>query len=194
MIGRSQGKLCGVELTEDLKTELANGVTQTRMAELAGISPAALRGLEKDGFVPLHSNTAKKLYGADSLEALERVKALKASGASLEQLKAQILPAVKSEAQLLAELELAKTKLQATRAKLAALTGEVTERVIVQRNELRLSKQELEAIEALRQSNLRRAVQVERKANALGARVQYAAAKPHIVRVDLPQAAKRKRK
>ena len=183
-----------MELTEDLKTELANGVTQTRMAELTGLSAASLRALEKDGLVPLHANTTKKLYGAASLEALERVKALKASGASLEDLKAQVLPAPKSEAQLLSELELAKTKLQAARAKLAALTGEVTERVVVQRNELRLSKQELEAIEALRQSNLRRAVQVERKANALGARVHYASAKPHIVRVDLPQAPKRKRK
>lgn len=194
MTGRSQGKLCGVELTEDLKTELANGVTQTRMAELAGISAAVLRSLEKDGLVPLHSNAAKKLYGADALEALERVKTFKASGASLEQLKAQVLPAPKSEAQLLSELELARTALEAARTKLATLAGEVAERVVVQRNELRLSKQELEAIEALRQSNLRRATQVERKANALGARVQYAAAKPHIVRVDLPQAPKRKRK
>ena len=183
-----------MELNKDLAAELRNGVTQTRMAELAGISAASLRALEKDGLVPLHSNTTKKLYGAASLEAVERVRVLKASGASLEDLKAQVLPAPKSEAQLMAELEAARTKLEAARAKLAALAGEVAERVVVQRNELRLSKQELEAIEALRQSNLRRAMQVERKANALGARVQYASAKPHIVRVDLPQAPKRKRK
>lgn len=183
-----------MELSQELITELEGGVTQTRMAEIAGISPAALRGLEKDGLVPLHSNAAKKLYGAVSLEALERIKTLKASGASLDELRAQVIPAAKSEAQLMAELELAKSKLTAARAKLAALAGGVSERVIVQRNELRLSKQELEAIEALRQSNLRRAVQVERKANALGARVQYASAKPHIVRVDLPAAQKRKRK
>lgn len=183
-----------MELTQELITELENGVTQTRMAEIAGISAATLRSLEKDGFVPLHANTTKKLYGAASLDAVERVKALKASGASLEVLKAQIVPAVKTEAQLMAELEVARMALEAARTKLAALAGEVTERVVVQRNELRLSKQELEAIEALRQSNLRRAVQVERKANALGARVQYASAKPHIVRVDLPAAQKRKRK
>lgn len=183
-----------MELSQELITELENGVTQTRMAELAGISATSLRSFEKDGLVPLHANTTKKLYGAASLEALERIKTLKASGASLEDLKAQVLPAVKSEAQLMAELEVARTKLTAARTKLVALAGEVSERVIVQRNELRLTKQELEAIEALRQSNLRRATQVERKANALGARVQYAAAKPHIVRVDLPQAPKRKRK
>ena len=183
-----------MELSQELITELANGVTQTRMAEIAGISAATLRSLEKDGLVPLHSNAAKKLYGAASLEALERVKALKAAGASVEELKTQILPAAKTEAQLLAELEVARGALEAARAKLAALAGEVSERVVVQRNELRLSKQELEAIEALRQSNLRRAAQVERKANALGARVQYASARPHIVRVDLPAAQKRKRK
>ena len=183
-----------MELTKELSTELEGGVTQTRMAEIAGISAASLRGLEKDGLVPLHSNTAKKLYGAASLEALERIKTLKASGASLGDLKTAVSPAPKSEAQLVAELEVARVKLEAVRTKLATLAGEVSERVVVQRNELRLSKQELEAIEALRQSNLRRATQVERKANALGARVQYAAAKPHIVRVDLPQAAKRKRK
>ena len=183
-----------MELNEALAAELASGVTQMRMAELAGISPASLRALEKDGLVPLHSNTSKKLYGMASLEALERIKSLKASGASLEELKAQVLPAPKSEAQLMADLELARTKLDEARTKLAALSSGVSERVIVQRNELRLSKQELEAIEALRQSNLRRAVQVERKANALGARVQYASAKPHVVRVDLAAAPKRKRK
>ena len=184
-----------MELNEALAAELASGVTQTRMAELAGISASSLRALEKDGLVPLHSNAAKKLYGTASLEALERVKALKASGASLGDLKAQVLPAPKSEAQLLSELEVARAALTAARAKLAALAGQVSERVVVQRNELRLSKQELEAIEALRQSNLRRAVQVERKASALGARVQYASApKPHVVRVDLAAAPKRKRK
>lgn len=184
-----------MELTEDLKTELGNGVTQARMAELAGISAASLRSFEKDGLVPLHSNTTKKLYGAASLEALERIKSSKASGASLEDLKAQVFPAPKSEAQLMAELEVARTALVAARTKLTTLAGEVTERVVVQRNELRLSKQELEAIEVLRQSNLRRAAQVERKASSLGTQMQYALApKPHVVRVDLPQAPKRKRK
>jgi DNA-binding transcriptional MerR regulator len=184
-----------MELTEDLITELEQGVTQTRMAEIAGISASSLRGLEKDGLVPLHSGSTKKLYGAASLEALERIKTLKASGASLEDVKARVLPAPKTEAQLMVELELARTALTAARAKLAALAGEVTERVIVQRNELRLSKQELEALEVLRQSNLRRAAQVERKAKSLGARMQYALApKPHVVRVDLPAAPKRKRK
>ncbi len=184
-----------MELTEDLKTELGSGVTQTRMAEIAGISAASLRSFEKDGLVPLHSNTTKKLYGVAALEAVERIKTLKASGASLEELKTQVLPATKSQAQLLSELEVARAALEAARSKLSALAGEVSERVIVQRNELRLSKQELEAIESLRQSNLRRAAQVERKANSLGARMQYALApKPHIVRVDLPAAPKRKRK
>jgi len=103
-----------MELTKELIAELEGGVTQTRMAELAGISAAALRGFEKDGLVPLHANTIKKLYGAASLEALGRIKTLKASGASLEEMKAQVLPAVKSEAQLMAELEVAKTKLEAT--------------------------------------------------------------------------------
>ena len=73
-----------MELTEELITELGSGVTQTRMAEIAGISASSVRGLEKDGLVPLHSNAAKKLYGAASLEALERIKTLKAAGASLE--------------------------------------------------------------------------------------------------------------
>ena len=164
------------------------------MAEIAGVSAATLRGLEKDGLIPLHSNITKKLYGPASLEALERIKTLKASGASLEDLKAQGNPAPKSEAQLLSELEVARAALDAARTKLAALAGEVAERVVVQRNELRLSKQELEAIEVLRLSNLRRAAQVERKANALGTRMQYASARPHIVRVDLPAAPKRKRK
>lgn len=166
-----------------------------RMAELAGISAASLRSFEKDGLVPLHSGTTKKLYGTAALEALERIKTLKASGASLEDMKAQVLIAPKSEAQLMTELGVARTALEAARTKLATLAGEVSERVIVQRHELRLTKQELEAIEILRQSNLRRAAQVERKANSLGARMQYALApKPHVVRVDLPQAPKRKRK
>jgi DNA-binding transcriptional MerR regulator len=174
--------------------ELEGGVTQARMAELAGVSAATLRGWEKDGLIPLHSNAGRKLYGQASLEAVNRVRALKAEGLNNEEIKAKLAPAPADEAALLAQLEEARAQLEATRARLAAVAKDVTERIVVRRNELRLTKDELEAVEALRQQNLRRALQVERKAKAIGARLQYASVKPHIIRVDLPQAPKRKRK
>jgi DNA-binding transcriptional MerR regulator len=182
-----------VELTQELVTELETGVSQSRLAEIADVSPSTLRGYEKEGLIPLHSNASKKLYGQASLEALDRIKALKANGAKLEEIKTQMVSAGKTEAQLLAELEEARTQLEAARAKLAAVAGDVNERIVVRRNELRLTKEEMQAVEALRQANLRRANQVERKASALKGGLQYRAAKPHIVRVDLPQAPKKKR-
>ena len=84
--------------------------------------------------------------------------------------------------------------LEEARSKLAAVATQVGERVVTYRNELRLSKEELEAVEQLRQRNVRRALQVERKARAVKTQLQYRSAKPHIVRVDLPQAPKRKRR
>jgi DNA-binding transcriptional MerR regulator len=182
-----------VELTQELVTELETGVSQSRLAEIADVSPSTLRGYEKEGLIPLHSNTSKKLYGQASLEALERIKALKASGAKLEEIKTQMVTAGKTEAQLLAELEEARKQLEEARAKLAAVAGDVNDRIVVRRNELRLTKEEMQAVEALRQANLRRANQVERKASTLKGGLQYRAAKPHIVRVDLPQAPKKKR-
>jgi DNA-binding transcriptional MerR regulator len=183
-----------MELSQEQITELESGVTQARMAELAGISASSLRALEKDGLVPLHSNAGKKLYGRASLDALERVRALKASGKTTEQIKTELAPAQEGEAELLAKLEEARAQLEAAKARLAAVSKDVTERIVTRRNELRLTKDELEAIEALRQQNLRRALQVERKAKSLTAQMQYRQVKPHIVRVDLPAAPKRKRK
>jgi DNA-binding transcriptional MerR regulator len=183
-----------MELSEERLSELEVGVTQTRLAEIADISTSTLRSYEKEGLIPLHSNDGKKLYGAASLEALERIKALKADGAKLEDIKAKLVPSQKTEAQLLAELEAARAKLEEARSKLANVASEIGERIVVRRNELRLTKEEMQAVEALRQANLRRAHQVERKSNSLKGGLQYRAAKPHIVRVDLPQTPKRKRK
>jgi DNA-binding transcriptional MerR regulator len=182
-----------MKLSQDINSELQGGVSQARLAEIAGVSASTVRGYEKEGLIPLHSNEGKKLYGTASLEALERVRTLKATGETMDGIKTKLLPTQKSAAQLLADLEDARQNLEAARAKLSALAGEIGERIVVKRNELRLTKEELEAVEALRQQNLRRAVQVERKANSLQTRLQYRAAKPHVVRVDLPQAQKRKK-
>ncbi len=183
-----------MERPTEVQLELETGVTQARLAEIAEVSPSTLRGYEKEGLISLLSNDGKKLYGPASLTDLMRVKTLKAEGLKLEEIRARLRPAPKSEAELLAELESARLSLEEARSKLAAVATQVGERVVTYRNELRLSKEELEAVEQLRQRNVRRALQVERKARAVKTQLQYRSAKPHIVRVDLPQAPKRKRR
>ena len=69
-----------------LKTELIAGVTQTRLAELAGISSGSLRNYEKEGLLTALDREGKKVYDLDAFDALEMVKMLRAEGLGLKEI------------------------------------------------------------------------------------------------------------
>ncbi len=193
-----QGKL---ELMDsNLKTELIAGVTQTRLAELAGISSATLRNYEKEGFLKSFDRESKKVYDLDAFDALELVKMLRAEGLSLKEIKLKI--AGKSEAEktvtingkdaeaLRTEIETLRAKLAGERDKLKELSDKIGKRVLKYKNEIVLTTEELKAIAELRQQNVRRALQVERRAKAVVASLQYKKNAPNVIRFDLPQKVK----
>ena len=188
-----------------LKTELIAGVNQTRLAELAGISSATLRNYEKEGLLTSFERDAKKVYDLDAFEALELVKMLRGEGLSLKEIVAKIssdtasepnqeLGAVTIKAQdadaLRAEVESLRRTLADERDKLKAMSEKIGKRILKYKNEITLTTEELKAIEQLRQQNVRRALQVERRARAVVASLQYKKAAPNVIRFDLPQKVK----
>jgi DNA-binding transcriptional MerR regulator len=84
-----------------------------------------------------------------------------------------------TEAELRAQVEQLRAQLQAERAKLERLSNQVETRVIQRRNELVLTKRELEELERLRESNIKRALAVTRRTKAL----QYATTRPGVIRL-----------
>lgn len=185
-----------------LKTELIAGVNQTRLAELAGISSATLRNYEKEGLLTSFERDGKKVYDLDAFEALELVKMLRGEGLSLKEIAAKISSdTVISEPEtvtikgkdadaLRAEVESLRRTLADERDKLKAMSDKIGKRILKYKNEITLTTEELKAIEQLRQQNVRRALQVERRARAVVASLQYKKAAPNVIRFDLPQKVK----
>lgn len=181
-----------MKLDPGTRAELEAGVSQSRLAQLAELSPSTLRGYEKDGLVPTQSRGGKKLYGQPAFSALETIKRLRAEGLSLGEIGARLksVPdaapitdapvALPTEAELRAQVEHLRDQLQIERAKLERLSNQVETRIVRRRNELVLTKKELEELERLRESNIKRAMAVTRRATA----IRYAATRPGVIRFD----------
>jgi DNA-binding transcriptional MerR regulator len=120
-------------MDSNLKTELIAGVTQTRLAELAGISSATLRNYEKEGFLKSFDRENKKVYDLDAFDALELVKMLRAEGLSLKEIKLKI--AGKSEAEKTVTIngkdaEALRVEIEGLRAKLAGERDKLKELLV----------------------------------------------------------------
>ncbi len=182
-----------------LKTELIAGVTQTRLAELAGISSSTLRNYEKEGLLTALDREGKKVYDLDAFDALEMVKMLRAEGLGLKEIGLKIVGSStektvtingKDAEALRGEIEGLRAKLAGERDKLKELSDKIGKRVLQYKNEIVLTTEELKAIAELRQQNVRRALQVERRAKAVVASLQYKKVAPNVIRFDLPQKVK----
>jgi DNA-binding transcriptional MerR regulator len=191
-----------MKLDSSTKAELKAGVSQTRLAQLTELSASTLRGYEKEGLVPAQSLEGKKTYGLDALKALETIKTLRAEGLNLREIVQHLKPEAdatetpastptgtkapvafdmtKSEAELRAQVDQLRLQLEAEREKLAQLANQIGTRVIRQRNELVLTKKELEELERMRESNIKRALAVTRRNQAL----LYSASRPGVLRFD----------
>ena len=175
--------------------ELKNGVTPSRLAELAGtttrnanlfIQMGALEGFVVDG---------KKRFGQAAHERLEQILALQAEGLGVEAILKRFGIDPKAAAEKLrAELETLKATLDSSRAKLETISAQMESREVRRINELLLSKKELAELEQLRQSNLRRAQLVEQRAKAVKMQLEYKQASMSVTRVDLPQAPRKSKK
>jgi DNA-binding transcriptional MerR regulator len=181
------------DLSATITTELEGGVSQARLAELAGISASTLRSYEKAGLIPSRSSDGKKSYGAAALERLEFIKNRKAEGAKLEDITLELLSEQRSPEEMMAEVGRLRALLEESQGKLKALSQQVQDRVIARRDEMRETRDELQAIEDLRASNIRRSAQVERRAVALKHNLEYRRAGSSGLRITLPQGSKKKR-
>ncbi len=191
-----------MKLDSSTKAELKAGVSQARLAQLAELSASTLRGYEKEGLIPTQTLEGKKTYGPDALKALETIKKWRAEGLNLKEIVARQKPEpegdetpassragtnppvvfdmTKTEAELRAQVDQLRVQLQAERDKLTQLANQIGTRVIRQRNELVLTKKELEELERLRESNIKRALAVTRRNQAL----LYSASRPGVLRFD----------
>jgi DNA-binding transcriptional MerR regulator len=187
-------------MDSSLKTELIAGVTQTRLAELTGISSSTLRNYEKEGLVGSLERDGKKVYDLDAFEALELVKMLQTEGLGLKEIAVKIANSSQPEKTvtingkdadaLRAEIESLRSKLAGERDKLKELSEKIGKRILTYKNEIVLTTEELKAIAELRQQNVRRALLVERRAKTVVASLQYKKAAPNVIRFDLPQKVK----
>ncbi len=181
------------DLSAEIKSELEAGVSQARLAELAGISASTLRGYEKVGLVPLVNGDGKKSYGVAAFERLELIKNRKGKGVKIEDIAAELLQPQRTPEKMMAEVQRLKAVLEASQAKLKSLSQQVQDRVLTRRDDMRDAHQELQAIEDLRQSNARRALHVERRATALKHNIEYRRAGFSVTRIDLPQGTRKKK-
>ena len=188
-----------------IRSELEAGVSQSRLAQITGVSSSTLRNYEKEGLIAAEAREGKKLYGLTAHAALETIKKLRAEGLGLKDIAVKLgaVPKVTPEpaapsnqasvAEMMAKVEAMRAQLEAERAKLERLAANVQTRATRRRNELALSKREVEEMERLRESNLKRAVDVTRRVRKLEGTIRYATTKPGVIRLDLPQKPKRKR-
>jgi DNA-binding transcriptional MerR regulator len=95
---------------------------------------------------------------------------------------------------LKARMDSLREQLAAEKAKLEALVARVGTRQMLRKNELALTKKELEEIQRLRESNVRRALEVTRRASTVSGQIQYSLARPGVVRMKTPMAPRKKRK
>jgi DNA-binding transcriptional MerR regulator len=176
------------------------------------VAASTLRNYEKEGLIVPISGQSKKLYDLKALESALEVKKLRDNGLSLKDIATQRLgtdanePEAKAEPQaepvaagptaedLKARMNTLHEQLAAEKAKLEALVARVGTRQLRRKNELALTKKELEEIQLLRESNVRRALEVTQRAHALSGKLQYAMARPGVIRMNTPMAPRKKRK
>lgn len=172
-----------------LSTELNHGVTASRLAELAGTTFRNANLFVQMGALESFLVEGKKRFGQVAYDRLEQILALQAEGLSTEAILGRYGIDPKAAAQNLKnELESLKATLDASRAKLEELNSKLGSREVQRVNELLLTKKELAELEALRQSNIRRAQLVEQRAKAVKTQLEYRRATMSVTRVDLPQA------
>jgi DNA-binding transcriptional MerR regulator len=200
------------KLSDSVRSDLEAGVSLTRLAELSQVAASTLRNYEKEGLIVSIPDQSKKLYDLKALESALEVKGLRDKGLSLKDIAAQRLgtEAGEPEAQtkpqtepvaagpsaedLRARMNTLREQLAAEKAKLEALVARVGTRQMQRKNELALTKKELEEIQHLRESNVRRALEVTRRANEVSGKIQYAAARPGMIRMNTPMVPRKKRK
>jgi DNA-binding transcriptional MerR regulator len=200
------------KLSDSVRSDLEAGVSLTRLAELSQIAASTLRNYEKEGLIVSIPGQTKKLYNQKALESALEVKGLRDKGLSLKEIAAQRLgtaasePEAKVEPQvepvaagptaedLKARMNTLREQLAAEKAKLEALVARVGTRQMQRKNELALTKKELEEIQLLRESNVRRALEVTRRAQTLSGKIQYSMARPGVIRMNTPMAPRKKRK
>ena len=199
-------------LPADIRSELEAGVSQARLAQIAGVAASTLRNYEKEGLIAPQLREGKKLYGLEAHVALERIKALRAEGVALKDIAARLEPTeakpdvleetppaasepdeTTTAAELMAKVEAMRAQLAAAREKLERVSASAQTRAVRRRNELALTQRELEEVERLRESNIKRALDVTKRARALDGTIRYASAKRGVIRLDLPQKPGRKR-
>jgi DNA-binding transcriptional MerR regulator len=198
------------KISDSVRSDLEAGVSLTRLAELSQVAASTLRNYEKEGLIVPIPGHSKKLYDLKALESALEVKGLRDKGLGLKEIAAQRLGAKASEPEVEHEVEPVATgptaedlkarmntlreQLAAEKAKLEALVARVGTRQMQRKNELALTKKELEEIQLLRESNVRRALEVTRRASAASGKIQYAMARPGVIRMNTPMAPRKKRK
>jgi DNA-binding transcriptional MerR regulator len=196
------------KLSDSVRSDLSTGVSLTRLAELSQVAASTLRNYEKEGLIVSIPGQSKKLDDLKALESALEVKGLRDKGLSLKEIAAQRLGTAASEPEpksepvvagptaedLKARMNTLREQLAAEKAKLEALVARVGTRQMQRKNELALTKKELEEIQLLRESNVRRALEVTRRANAVSGKIQYAMARPGVIRMNTPMAPRKKRK
>lgn len=129
---------------------------------------------------------AAKLKGVPAEETTATAVSATVSGAepvtapAAEQAKPTSPLDPETEAALRARVEQLRAQLEQERAKLAQLAERMETRVVQRRNELVLTKKELEELERLREANIRRAVSVTRRTRAL----RYATTRKGVILFD----------
>jgi DNA-binding transcriptional MerR regulator len=200
------------KLSDSVRSDLEAGVSLTRLAELSQVAASTLRNYEKEGLIVSIPGQSKKLYNLKALESALEVKSLRDQGSSLKDIAAQRLGTAASEPEaqvkpkaepvaagptaedLKARMNTLREQLAAEKAKLEALVARVGTRQMQRKNELALTKKELEEIQLLRESNVRRALEVTRRATTVSGKIQYSLARPGVIRMNTPMAPRKKRK
>jgi DNA-binding transcriptional MerR regulator len=196
------------KISDSVRSDLEAGVSLTRLAELSQVAASTLRNYEKEGLIVSIAGQSKKLYDLKALESALEVKGLRDKGLSLKEIAAQRLGTEASEPEekvapisagptaedLKSRMNTLREQLAAEKAKLEALVARVGTRQMQRKNELALTKKELEEIQLLRESNVRRALEVTRRASAVSGKIQYAMARPGVIRMNTPMVPRKKRK
>ena len=194
------------KLSDSVRSDLEAGISLARLAQITEVAASTLRNYEKEGLLEAASVSGKKLYMASALDSALEVKRLRDSGLSLKEIAAQRdgtpepVPAVEpvstapNAEDLKARIEALREQLAGEKAKLEALVTRVGTRQMQRKNELALTKKELEEIQRLRESNVRRALEVTRRASSVSGQIQYSMARPGILRMKTPMAPRKKRK
>ncbi len=182
-------------MNQEQKTELKDGVTLARLAEIAGTTTAIARTYDQVGLLEHETVEGKKRFHLAAFERLEQILVLNTEGLKFADILKRFGIDAKTAAQnMRAELETLQASLEISRAKIKAISEKLGSRAVQRVNELVLSKKELAELEQLRQSNIRRALLVEQKARAIKTQLEYKNASMSVTRIDLPQAPRKSKK